>query len=216
MTCSFANCTSCHYKVCCHWEDWEDFTWVSIVMKVKKLPKVLKDRIFKQYSTGKTYRAIAKIFNIPVSTIGSIMCRWNVHWTTTNRPQTCAPIEISQPALRLIRQRSLQKKKHKKKSHAQLSSNIFSQAMMTVLTFLLLVVVVFFPSSVFQILIKIASLYYTSNSYILPDSQAVQPLVLAPFFTSRAMPQLLLPCFRPQQCSYLILSRGLNTGLDSA
>lgn len=63
----------------------------------------------------------------------------------------------------------------------------------------------------FAIQINIVVLCYTAaNSYILPDSQAVEPLVLAPFFTSLVMAQLFLPCFCLQLYSYLILSQGFK------
>lgn len=40
---------------------WEDFMQqTSILVKVKKFPKVLRDDIMKEHSNGESYRAIAK------------------------------------------------------------------------------------------------------------------------------------------------------------
>lgn len=44
--------------------------------KVKRLLKVLRSNISKQHSSGKICRAIAKILNLTVGSIGFIICRW--------------------------------------------------------------------------------------------------------------------------------------------
>lgn len=42
-----------------------------------------------------------KTLNIPVTTTGSKICRWSIHGTTTNHPQTNAPCKTSH-VLRLM------------------------------------------------------------------------------------------------------------------
>lgn len=96
-------------------------------MTVKELPKVIRDNIIKKQLNGKSYRAIAKTLNIPVSTIGSIISRWKVHGTTNNHLWTGAPNKISQHAFANDKEDKKEASSHLKRQTKSSRNNSYTE-----------------------------------------------------------------------------------------
>lgn len=71
-----------------------------VAIMVKELPKFLRDSNIEQRFNRESYRA--KNFNVPISVINLMICRWKVDETTAEHPCTGTTCKISHCALRLF------------------------------------------------------------------------------------------------------------------
>ena len=62
--------------------------------KSKELVQDLRNLIVAKHTDGIGYRRISKLLNVPVSTVGAIIRKWEEHNFTINRPRPGAPRQI--------------------------------------------------------------------------------------------------------------------------
>lgn len=63
--------------------------------KVKEHSLDVKNNIVREYEAGKGYRKLSKQFNVPVSSVQSIIKKWKEQGSVTNKPRTGAPKKIN-------------------------------------------------------------------------------------------------------------------------
>ena len=81
-------------------------------MKTKELSKQVRDKVVEKYRSGLGYKKLSKTFNIPRSTIKSIINKWKEYGTTTNLPREGRPPKLTDQARRaLIRDATKRPKK---------------------------------------------------------------------------------------------------------
>ncbi|KAG2464976.1 TCB1 transposase, partial [Polypterus senegalus] len=64
-------------------------------MKSKKLSADLRDRIVSRYKSGEGYRKISAALKVPMSTVASIIRKWNKFETTRTLPRAGRPSKLS-------------------------------------------------------------------------------------------------------------------------
>jgi transposase len=63
--------------------------------KVKEHSLQVRNNIVKEYEAGKGYRKLSKQFNVPVSSVQSIIKKWKQQGAVSNKPRTGAPRKIT-------------------------------------------------------------------------------------------------------------------------
>ena len=71
-------------------------------MKTKELSKQVRDKFVEKYRSGLGYKKISETLNIPLSTIKSIIKKWNQYGTRTNLPRDGRPPILTDQAKKAL------------------------------------------------------------------------------------------------------------------
>jgi len=72
------------------------------IMRSKKLPEELRNRIVARHRSGQGYKNISAALKVPKSTVASIILKWKTFGTTRTLPRAGFPAKLSYRARRAL------------------------------------------------------------------------------------------------------------------